>query len=314
MALDAFRTTLGRTAAAAALALTISLPSIASAEEDRREVAGGEYRELNGHHFVTPTYVKSAFNNAYFSFAQGFGMYTFKLLDTEPSLFMYYQQFGGQIDILNYVSVELAASGFAAIAGNLEDILGIGAIANVDAGGFIRGRFLTLHEIGLQLSGGVGVGYNRILNMRPIVLAQNAAAALAGDPSVEEELVTTFSSVAVAPTIMLAYGTGPFGAQFSIGADVDISLDEGGENGYALRPGLHLGFDVGHFTEYFPFAIVAEYMASANLGAGGGTGHSVAGGFQYSGRRDVNLGVIVGAEPNSDSLLIFGALNIQYYF
>lgn len=317
MAFDGFRTNLARTVAIAALALsfaTMVAPSTAAAKTDRREVAGGEYRELNGHQFVTPLYVKSAFNNAYFSFAQGFGMYKFKLLDKTSSLFMYYQQFGGQFDIMNWVSIELGANGFAAIAGDLEDILTLGAIANVDAAAFIRGRFFTLEDIGLQMSGGVGIGYSRLLNMRPIVLAQNAVAALSGDTSIEDQLVVTFQSVAVSPTVMLAYGNGPFGAQLSIGADIDISLDKGGENGYSLRPGLHVGFDIGHFTEYFPFALVVEYMANANVGAGGGVGHSVAGGLEFSGRRDVNLGVLIGAEPNTDSLLLFGALNMQYYF
>lgn len=317
----------------------------AAAEEDRRDVAGGENRILGDHGFITPLYGKTAFNNGSFAFSQGFGVLSFTApeaqfdnngnfvgaTDVDHNIFLYFQNLAAQIGIMNYLSVDLRASGFAAVAGSVDDVISIGAFTNLNAGAFIRGRILTYDtkDFGLQLAAGVGADYDRTLNVsirdyvdRVNTLISDIAngnidAALANPQQLFQnaQLITTTSSVQVNPAIMLGFGAGPFGAQLTFQSNVDIDLDTHGV-ATTLGPDLHLAFDIGHYTEFFPFALTFEYALNAVVSGGSGTGHSVAGGFQFTGRRDINVGAFFAADDvtNPTISFMYGALDIQYYF
>lgn len=338
------RSSRSRSRGACAVALCLLAASgTASAEQDRREVIGGEHRELNDHHFITPLYGKSAFNNGAFGFSQGFGVLSFVApepefdangnlvgaTDVKHNIFLYFQDLFAQIGILNYASVDLRASGFAAVAGNADDIISIGAFTNLNAGAFARGRFLTVHDIGLQLSGGFGANYDRTMNVsiRDYVdgvqnlidsIAQgniDAAAADLDGVFRNAQLITTTTSVQLNPAIMLAWGMGPIGTQLTLQSSIDIDLDTS-DLSATFGPDLHVAFDIGHYTEYFPFALTFEYALNAVVAGGSGTGHNIAGGIQFTGRRDINVGAFFAADDVTNKTLSFmyGALNIQYYF
>lgn len=317
----------------------------AAAEEDMRERVGGENRVVGDHNFITPLYGKSAFNNGSFAFSQGFGVLSFTapepqfdangqlvgFSDLDHNIFLYFQNLTAQIGIMNFLSIDLRASGFAAVAGNVDDIIGIGAFTNLNAGGFIRGRILTYDtkDFGLQLAAGIGADYDRTMNVtiRDYVQGVNDLIAQIANGEIEAafanpqqvfqnaNLITTISSVQVNPAVMLGFGTGPFGAQLTLQSSVDIGLDDGAVSA-TLGPDIHLAFDVAHYTGYFPFALTFEYSLNALVSGGSGTGHSIAGGFQFTGRRDINVGAFFAADDvtNKTISFMYGALDIQYFF
>ncbi|NUN12520.1 MAG: hypothetical protein HUU55_02655 [Myxococcales bacterium] len=290
--------------------------------QDSRAISGGESRTLNGHHFISPLYFLSPFTNGSFSFSQGFGVYQFDFVgvltgeDKQSTIFLYNQRLGAEIGILNQATINVFAMGNAAMAGDLEDILAIGGITDFGAGGGVKVRIATLEDIGMQFALATNVGYSRTLNIQPIALLNQTIDSLIGGQSdlVESQLIVTSDSLSIDPVFTAAFGTGPFGAQVGIGFPVFLGLGSGGDTSYGLSPGLHLAFDLGHYSEFSPIALTFEYQLVETLSDDGGTQHNIAGGFYYSGRRDLSVGLTAGGNFMEDLRLIFGTINLQYYF
>ncbi len=170
---------------------------------------GGEYRFLGGHTFITPAVVHTAFTNTSFAFAQGFGVLNYKgqNIRTNQSqkarLFLYGQDFFGQFGILNRVSLDWSAAGFAAVGGDLDAILTQGAIADLRVGAMPKVRMVTFKRAGLQLSAGFGFSYERAFQVSPKQIAQ---AAVQQQDVPKDDILTQAEAFSLSPTFMIAEG------------------------------------------------------------------------------------------------------------
>ncbi|HHH30000.1 MAG TPA: hypothetical protein ENK57_16875, partial [Polyangiaceae bacterium] len=194
-------------------------------EEDGTAVVGGEYRRLNGHNFITPFNVPSAFLNTSITTQQGFGVIQFEGVDPftgdsrNSEVFAYAQSLGGQIGIANRVAITVYATGVAALGSAVEEILSIGALANLTAGGGAKVRLFSSDEAGFQLSVGTFIQYDRDFNVRP---GAYLAALVGGLPNLpvppsqddfqdllaeaEGQLLAQQEAAEIAPALMLAEG------------------------------------------------------------------------------------------------------------
>lgn len=281
------------------------------------EPSGGEYRALGGFHFITPIEAYSAFANTSFRFAQGFGLITFQLPSpitgslTDGKLFLYGQQLIGQIGIVNRVSVDVRAEGAAGVGGNLDSILGIGALASLNVGAMPKVRLFTLDKAALQVSFGTGAFYVRNIRIQPTALIGKATGEVQG---AEGQLIRQAGSFNVVPALMAAVALGPVGLQTSVAPSLGVAGDQK-SNG--LNAGVHLGFDIRRLVSSVPVAVVAEYGLGTTFsqnGQPGDTAHSLGGGIYYSGRRDFELGAIARVSPAETLTTLQGQMVMQYYF
>ena len=307
-------------------ALLVLTGGVAFAKQKKRDIAGGEYRVLNEHQFATPQYVVSPFMNASLAIGLGFGSLETEATDGGQStkLLLFQQQLQAQFGIYNWASVELIATGSAAIGGDLEDVVNLGALAQASAGGRIKARIFTLKNVGLQLAAAAAATYEHALTLRPVALLgpsidllpvnvpplpQATLDALGVPP--DAELLTTEGFTQVVPSLMLAYGTGPFGMQLSVSSPVRLPNE--GDTVAFIEPGVHAAFDVGHYTLMFPIAITAEYALVQNL-TDDATSHKVVGGLSYTGRRDLEFVLACGTELESATTLLYGLVGLHYFF
>ena len=292
-------------------------------KEDETAFAGGEYRRVNGHTFISPLNIPSALLNTSFTSAQGFGVLQFdgiSVISGDPkrsNIFAYYQVLGAQIGIVNRVAIDVAASGVAAVGGDLEDILVIGALANVNAQGGVKVRIFTLDDVGLQLTGAAYVGYDRNFQVSPgnfigEVLA-NANEVINGQrdfADFEDRLLIESEALEISPAVLVAEGVGPFGVQVGVRPNIGVV----GENSTTdIDAGAEIEFDFAGLTAYFPIALMAEYMLTHDFGAATQL-HNVGGGLFYSGRRDLSLGASGIFSFAEGQRFFAGALGIQYFF
>lgn len=299
----------------------------AEGKQKKRDIAGGEYRVLNEHQFATPQYLVSPFMNASLSIGLGFGSLEIDASADGQStnLLLFQQQLQARFGIYNWASVELVARGSAAIGGDMEDVVNLGALAQASAGGRIKARIFTEKNIGIQLSGAVAATYEHSLTLRPIALLGPSSDLLpAGLPpmdpatlaalgvSPDAKLLVTEGFTQLMPSLMMAYGTGPFGMQVSVSSVVHFP-NEGDGTTVFLEPGVHVAFDIGHYTLMFPVAITAEYALVQNL-TDTGTAHKVVGGVSYTGRRDLEFVLAFGSELEPSTTLLYGIVGLHYFF
>lgn len=269
----------------------------------------GDGRVVGGHALVTPNSVVSASVNSSFRFAQGFGLATFdfaSVLDgqqTTGKLFLYGQQIVAQFGISNRFSLDLKTEGSAAVGGDLESIVGIGALANVTAGALPKVRLFTLDDVGLQATAGVGLFYSKSITLKPSAFIGKATGELQGS---EGNLVQQSNSVDVTPTLALAEGIGPLGLQASFTTRIPAS---GREGGLGIDAGLHATLAFSKLSSSVPLAITGEAVLSHDASTSG----YFAGGFYYSGRKEFDLGVVFGAKTGGVDLKQ-GQMVMQYYF
>ena len=299
------------------------------AEEDGTAVVGGEYRRLNGHNFISPFNVPSAFLNTSITTQQGFGVLQFQGVDPftgdarDSQVFAYAQSLGGQIGIVNRVAIEVYATGVAALGSAVEEILSIGALANLTAGGGAKVRIFSSDAAGFQLTVGTFIQYDRTFNVRPGAYLATIVDGLPNLPQpptegdlqdlladAEGQLLSQQEAAEIAPAVMLAEGVGPFAIQIATvptfpiaGDDTSVSLEVGGQ----------LEFDFAALTAYFPIALAGGYEMDYRF-SGSDITHQVTGGLLYSGRRDLSLGLIAGYAPDPTITLITGTLAMQYFF
>ncbi|MBS2018768.1 MAG: hypothetical protein JST00_38230 [Deltaproteobacteria bacterium] len=277
------------------------------------EVAGGEYRSIDGYRFITPIEAYSAFANTSFRFAQGFGVVSFEMpspLDgtSKPGrLFLYGQQLFGQIGISNRVAFDLRAEGSAGVGGNLDSILGVGALALLNTGVMPKVRLFTVKNPAIQVSVGAGAFYSRTLQIKPSALVGK----LTGDvQGAEGQIIQQVGSFSIAPALMAAYAVGPLGLQTSVGPTIGVGGDE---KSSGLTAGVHAGFDLYRLTKSVPVAIVGEYGHTSTFGEAGSASNTVGGGLYYSGKRDFELGLISRIKPG-DLAFTQAQMVMQYYF
>lgn len=284
------------------------------AKDDTTAHMGGEHRVVNGHSFITPSLAFSAMTNGSFSFRQGGGILTFEGSDLQgkpkqASLFLYGQQFLAQIGIMNRVAIDITAGGTAAVGGDTDTLVILGALALLNVGAMPRVRVLTLDKIGLQITAGVGVYYDRFLQVSP----GNALSDVLETGKIDNigrKLLTQSEALSVVPALMIAEGVGPFGAQVSIAPRIGVAGDG---KSTSLDTAVHLNFDLRRVSPV-PFAITAEYQALYEFG-GGGLTHTVVPGVFYSGRRDFNIGMVALINPpKGGQAQIQAQLGIQYFF
>lgn len=309
--------------AVAALAAIAALGAAAPAraadkpDEDWTAKVGGEHRRINRHNFITPNYVYSAMTNGSLAFAQGLGTYSVKSGGADANLFYYQQTFVGQIGILNRVSIDLYASGTAAVGGDLKTVLVLGALAGVTAGGMPKVRIFTLDRIGLQVSAGVGVFYQRSVGLSPaLMLNELVDSTAAGREPDLGKGVLQFQELNIAPAVMIAEGWGPIGVQVSGSPTFAVAGDKSAVGKIGLDAGGHLAFDIHALTRYVPVALTGEYMANVAF-ADHTVRHNVVGGLYYSGRRDLEFGGMFGystmVATGSREASYFGGMVIHYF-
>ncbi|MEZ4444325.1 MAG: hypothetical protein R3B72_34950 [Polyangiaceae bacterium] len=297
-------------------------------EEDATAVMGGQYRRLNGHNFIAPFTLPSAFANTAVVSRQGFGVLQFEGVDPlsggtrQSQVFAYSQRLGGQIGIVNRVAIELYADGLAALGSGVDEILTLGAIANLTAGGGAKVRIVSVESVGFQLSAGAYFEYDRTFGVSPGAYVASLLDGLtnfdpANPPNVqqlladaEDALLQQQESARVAPAVMLAEGVGPFAVQAGLRTSFPIA---GESSSVVLDAGGQLELDFAALTAYFPVALAAEYVLDYAF-VGSQATHFVSGGLLYSGRRDLSLGLIAGYAPNPAFTVITGELSLQYYF
>jgi hypothetical protein len=283
------------------------------------EPIGGEYRILNGHRVIAPGLLDSAILNSSLGFTQGFGVFQFEGVDIfsgEPKdarLFLYNQGLFGTIGIANRVAIDVRASGLAAVGGDLNDILVVGALANATAGALAKVRVLTLDDVGFQLSAGAGFYYNRVVLLAPAQILGAAS---------EEDLQDAASAIvqqqqygSVRPALMAAQGLGPLGIQAAVGASIPVVGDT---SSVSIDGGVGVTLDLLPLTRAVAVAFTAEYQATQDLGndeTEAELSHSFVGGVYYSGRQAFEPGVAVLFAPQSDTQrLIVGQMVLHYYF
>jgi hypothetical protein len=273
--------------------------------EEEKEQMGGEYRRVNGHNFITPSIVDSAFTNTTVSFAQGFGVYDFAAGNASGRLFLYGQRLGGLIGIVNRVGIELAATGVAAVGGDVDTILNLGAIAQLRAGGMPKVRIVTVEPAGLQITLGAGAYYNRSLRMSPGELLNQAASGQ------KPQILQQTEHLEISPALMIAEGIGPFGAQIAVRPDLRAAGDDSVP--HRLNTGGQLEFDFDEISPV-PVALAGEYVLGYAFEEGSDLDHTLVGGLYYSGRRDFLLGGSFSASPSSAATLLSGQMVMQYFF
>jgi acetamidase/formamidase len=292
---------------------------------------GGENRAINGHYFIQPVDMPSSMVAGSVAFRQGFGVLTAelptlasvgaakigrgKLQYEQKNIFLYGQRLAGTIGILNRVGIDLYAGGTAAVGGDMDAVVLLGAIAHLEVGAMPKVRIFTLDDVGLQVTLGVGVGYAHNIHISPYMMISSTIDSLTKDASLEAQIIQQTKQVDVTPTLMVAEGVGPFGAQVFARPVIGVA---GTAPGNALDWGAHLAFDVGRLTQWFPVAITAEYMMNYPF-AGGSMRHNPGGGFYYTGRRDFSLGLVgqaqIEPQPDGTSLNMYlGQMTLQYYF
>ncbi len=300
--------------------------SDASARPDTTADMGGEHRRLNGHNFLSPITLPSAFLNGSVGTQLGFGMLSFEGPDvleggTKTSrVFAYEQSLGGQIGILNRVAVEVYASGTAAVGGGLEEVLVLGALADVTAGGGVKTRVVSLEDVGFQLSLGTFVQYRRDLFIRPGDFLAAAADRLPSATTDEEvkqvlgeaasKLLAEQEVLEIAPAVMVAEGAGIFGAHFSFSPRLPVAGSA--DRSVGLRTGAQAELDFVGLSSYAPIAICAEYVADYAITPDRLT-HQLSSGLFYSGRRDLSLGAVFAYAPG-DITGMSGTLSLEYFF
>lgn len=272
------------------------------------ELAGGEYRVLNGHRFLTPVSSPSGFTSGSLSFVQGFGVYSFDFAGEDGAasagrLFLYSQGFFGQIGMWNRVSLDLRAQGIAAVGGDLPTIVNVGGIADVSAQLMPKVRLVSVEDAGFLASIGVGGQYRRSIFLQPGKLIGKAL----GDVEAGS-VITQSEAFELTPTLMLAEGVDAFGAQLSVGPRLALAGDGEG----AMDLGVHLAFDFSRLTAWAPLALAAEYQLSASFD--GGAVSTLGGGLYYSGKQDFTVGLATQVTLQDQATLIAGQLAIQYWF
>jgi hypothetical protein len=295
-------------------------------------VQGGEHRVLNDHQFIQPVNGLSAFTNTSFEFLQGVGVYSFRFPSIfqngalyDARLFLYNQLLFAQIGIENRVSIDLAVQGFAGVGGDLDTIVGVGALALLSAGAMPKVRIVTLDEIGLQISAGAGIRYDRQVAVLPVVLIDKALAELdteAERDAFEDSVITHIGTLSLAPAVMAAWGYKPVGVQLSVAPELPIAHEA--PDGYdtpsaALALDGHLAFDVHRLTRRVPVALTFEGSVDLDFGDRTTTTTTLGGGVYYSGRRDFELGltgsvVLYQDADLGDPTLTYGAMVMHYYF
>ena len=299
----------------------------AAKDDDETGKMGGEHRRLNGHNFIQPLAMPSAFLNTSVSFFQGFGMLEVSAVDLvtqEPftsKIFAYAQSLGGQIGIVNRVALELEATGLAATGGAIEDILAIGALADLEATAGAKVRIVSAAGAGFQLTAGGYLGYRRTFRVSPGDYIRATLDQILANPtgftpddltsdSLQEALFQMREEMILAPALMIAEGVGPFAIQ--LGAQPKIGV-AGDDPDNTLEAGGQLELDFASLTAYFPIALAAAYELEYLFGSGE-VGHQINGGIFFSGRRDLTFGAAVGYAPNPNLTVITGTLGIQYFF
>ena len=288
-------------------------PPYAPRAAPTEESTSGEYRVLGGHRFVTPNNIESAIANTSVAFAQGGGVLNYAGVSAfngskrDVQVFLYTQSVLATIGLANRIAFDLRASGAAAVGGDLDTILTVGAIANLNAGGMAKIRIVTLDDVGLQLAAGVGGYYSRSLNLQPIILLGKA---LGDAKSLETDVIQQTSSFELVPAVMVAEGVGAFGAQLSVAPRIRTATGQS----TSVDAGAHLTLDVGKLTPVVPIALSGEYQLSLPTGAGEKDHHIGASVF-YSGRQAFNVGVLGGFHLyGSGTQIITGGMAMQYFF
>ena len=274
--------------------------------------SSGEYRILGGHRFVTPLLIDSAFANTSVAFTQGGGVFAYRgpsALDgqqRDAQVFLYSQGFLVTAGIANRVALDFRAAGAAAVGGDLDTILSVGAIANLNAGGMAKLRVVTLEDIGFQATVGFGAYYNKTLSLQPAILIGKA---LGDAKSQEAQIVQSANSLELAPAVMIAEGLGAVGIQAS--ASPRIRTADGQTS--VVDAGAMLTFDFGKFS-YVPIALSGEYQVSIPT-SGAAVDNNMGASVFYSGRRDFNIGLLAAMYLyGNSSKIVMGGMAMQYFF
>lgn len=281
--------------------------------EPTAESTSGEHRVLGGHRFVTPGNMESAFLNTSVASAQGVGILSYRgtsVLDgttRDAQVFLYTQSVLATVGIANRLAFDVRAAGVAAVGGDLDTILTVGALANLNAGGMAKIRLLTLEDVGFQATAGVGGYYTRTLNLQPSILLGKA---LGDARALESDVIQQTSSFELVPALMLAEGVGAFGVQLALSPKIRTA--EGQSN--AVDVGTQVTLDIGKVASFVPIAVSGEYQLSMPID-GAGKDHHLGASVLYSGRQAFNVGVLGGFHLFANDMKIMtGGIAMQYFF
>lgn len=289
---------------------------------------GGEHRKLHGHNLIRPALVQSAVINTSFGITEGIGLDLYEgtsALTGEPRtvrLISYAQTLAGQVAIANRVALELSFGGLAAVGGDVDAVLTRGAFAGLDLRATPKLRLFTVDKLGLQVSGGVGVRYQRSLTLTPGVVVTHALTdpgSLLDTQALQAEMLQQIDALTITPTVMLAEGVGALGVQLSLGPSVRAY---GSDVRHGVAFGAHGALDLRNWSAVVPVALTAEFVLehafaaadSAALVPNAETIYTAIGGLFYSGRRDLQLGATFTASPRERETLLLASMVLHYYF
>ena len=296
--------------------------SVRAAGDDEPQLfLGGEYRQLNGHTFITIG--SSAFLNTAVGFSQGFGVVNFEGVDVagrrvEPSVLLYNQSLFATAGIVNRVAIDLSLTGLAAIGGDLQSVIVLGGFALADVEAMPKVRILTEEEFGLQLTAGVGVAYGRNVFLRPLAIVE--AVAQGGDTSQNlqqgaQQIVTLGQTIDLEPSLMAAWGWDGLGLQLTGGPTFGVAGEVAGNphQGVGFEVDGSITLDLLPWTDTVPVAALAAYGLDASFGPSE-LSHNLTAGLFYSGRSNFSVGgmAVLRSQPRLEMLV--GQMVMQYYF
>ena len=283
-------------------------------------------RELNGHAFIPSNIITDPFTATWFNSQTGFGYLRANVEQRDENgmpngnhlvlaLVPFTQGFGAQIGVLpRYWALRVSAAGIAIPPVSLDGALDFGAQAGYEVKGgttlsFRIGRFL-------RLGGAFDVVYDSTLRFNivdAIVNSINAgkvnASTLLITTNTGEILWTASAALGLHPALGLVLSA-QYGHSFST---VGVMHSDDGE---ALL-GATLDLDLKAVSP-IPIGLLGAYKLQVTT-SDSSPSHNLSGGFYYTGRRNLLLGVetqvlLPPGRPTVDLLFVYGIITLRYYW
>lgn len=301
------------------------------------ETAGWGDRTVADHTFIFPAYQQSAFVATYFGIQQGFSAQTVPNIPAGNRAYSLKtlavtEQFDLGVKLTDWIGVNAAGTGMASAGVNAASMLLKGA--TYAYGGSVGAvvRIARIKETKTQISARVGIGYLGGQNVNLAMMTESVIAAAKQNPklALSDLLAGNFVQDLFIPFSANTFSGSVHGAQtlsrhFGLQATAGIAYTKASYSAFdhatnatgdfaatTLAPNLGFAFTADAAPSGVPIAGLLDYtisFANTKTDAFGGTAKSdttnksqiFALGAFYSGRRDLQLGIVVatnvGLEP-----------------
>ena len=303
------------------LATQVLVPqaAVAAAEAPEPKLS----RQLNGHNFVRSELVAWPFPSTYFGSSFGVGLFSYDVpqgidangnaqaLTITAAALTPRLDFG--IGIADWIGVQLGVNGAVATGTNVDSALNFGAFFQAQFGGRVVGRLWRGDKLQVAAALGGEYSFGKLIN--PLLVVSEL---LSGGDFTASKLLLNVTSWNLGPEAMIAYAPlRLLGFQSSVA--FRIGKTETGDNGSttdkALAWAIGATFDL---SSVVPLAVPIVYQLAVPIAteAGGDSRaqHFVEGGLVYSGRSNLDLGVLVSTQLKSDSKQYVGVFRMYYHW